>query len=392
MLKERSSAGGGRQRILGLLLLFLLLFVLLSILLTVLSCSHGGKKPASGFTGQVDTARMQAVYEEISTPYKFGLVLLPPDPSKKVDCPSVFREAGRWYMTYLVYDGRGYETWLAASSDLLSWIPVGPIISFSDSADWDDNQKAGYVALQEMEWGGGYTWQQYDGKTWMSYFGGSSRGYEAGVLSIGMAFTEEDPTLSHEWQRLEKPVLSPKDPDVRWWENSTMYKSSVIWDRRRLTGHPFVMYYNARGDSLNPQRGAERIGMAVSDDMVHWKRYGTDPVIDHHRGISGDAVIQKMGDLYVMFYFGAFWEGRSGAFNRFACSYDLVHWTDWDGPDLIAPSESYDAVFAHKSSVIKFEGTVYHFYCAVDRDQNRGIALAASADLGRSDLQFNSGE
>jgi predicted GH43/DUF377 family glycosyl hydrolase len=364
--------------------------LLLIALLPLAGCGPVKKKHNPDPSESVGPERMQAVYEEISTPFKYGLILVPPDPSKKFDCPSVFKKGGTWYMTYLVYDGRGYETWLAVSRDLLSWDPLGTIISFSDSTDWDDDQKAGYIALQDMEWGGSYEWKEYGGKYWMSYFGGSSKGYEAGILSIGIAFTEGDPTASHEWQRLGKPVLSPKDPDVRWWENSTMYKSSVIWDRRELTGHPFVMYYNARGDSLKPQRGAERIGMAVSDDMVHWQRYGDDPVINHHRGISGDAVIQKMDDVYVMFYFGAFWEGRPGAFNRFACSHDLVHWTDWEGPDLIAPSEPFDAVFAHKSSVIKTGGIVYHFYCAVNREDDRGIALAASADLGRSDLEFNS--
>ena len=366
------------------------IIILLSIFLICSGCNPGKKKRIADLPEVVEPVKMQSVYEEVRTPFKFGLVLVAPDPSKKVDCPSVFRSSGRWYMTYLVFDGRGYETWLAESRDLLSWVPVGTIMSFSDSADWDDDQKAGYIALQELEWEGGYEWQKYDGKYWMSYFGGSTKGYEAGILSIGIAFTGKNPTAGGEWQRLDKPVLSPKDKDVRWWENSTMYKSSVIWDRRELTGHPFVMYYNARGDSLKPQQGAERIGMAVSDDMVNWARFGRDPVINHHRGISGDAVIQKMGDLYVMFYFGAFWEGRPNAFNRFACSYDLVHWTDWEGPDLISPSEPYDAVFAHKSSVVKHDGIVYHFYCAVNSENDRGIALATSVDLGRSDLEFNS--
>lgn len=47
--------------------------------------------------------------------------------------------------------------------------------------------------------------------------------------------------------------------------------------------------------------------------------------------ITGDAHIQKMGDVYVMFYFSAFEPSRRyKAFNTFAASYDLVHWTDWD--------------------------------------------------------------
>jgi beta-galactosidase len=129
--------------------------------------------------------------------------------------------------------------------------------------------------------------------------------------------------------------------------------------------------------------------MAVSDDMVHWTRPRRDPVLDHLTGITGDPYIQKIGDVYVMFYFGAFWQGKGGAFNRFACSYDLVHWTDWTGPDLIEPSESYDEVFAHKSFVINYKGTVYHFYCGVDKKGNRGIAVATSSDKGKSGLGFS---
>ena len=32
---------------------------------------------------------MQQVYEEIKTPHKYGLVMVPENDSKKIDCPSV---------------------------------------------------------------------------------------------------------------------------------------------------------------------------------------------------------------------------------------------------------------------------------------------------------------
>ena len=44
-----------------------------------------------------------------------------------------------------------------------------------------------------------------------------------------------------------------------------------------------------------------------SGDMMNWKRFGRNPVINHHKGISGDAIIQKIKDVWVMFYFGVFW-------------------------------------------------------------------------------------
>ena len=128
--------------------------------------------------------------------------------------------------------------------------------------------------------------------------------------------------------------------------------------------------------------------MNVSNDMIHWKRFGTDPVVHHPTGITGDPVIQKIGDVWVMFYFGAFWQPRKDAFNRFACSYDLVHWTDWTGDDLIHSSEPYDDLYAHKSFVVKYNGIVYHFYCAVNKKQQRGIAVATSKDLGKSKVDF----
>jgi len=338
----------------------------------------------------VSKEKMQEIYEEVKTPYKYGLVMVPDDNSKKIDCPTVFRKGDKWFMTYFIFDGRGYETWLAQSNDLLHWDNMGKVMAFTDTTDWDSNQKAGYPSLQDPEWGGSYKLEQFDGKYWMPYFGGNSRGYEKGLLSIGMAHTEKDPTTVHLWDRQKEPIFMATDKDARWWENSTIYKTWVLFDRSRTTGYPFVMYYNARGDSINPNRGAERIGMAVSKDMINWERFGTDPVINHHKGISGDAVIQKIDDVWVMFYFGAFWPTRKDydAFNRFACSYDLVNWTEWDGKDLVFPSEPYDNWFAHKSYVVKHDGVVYHFYCATNHDQQRGIAVATSKDLGNSELTY----
>ncbi|SEW22323.1 alpha-L-rhamnosidase [Chitinophaga sp. YR573] len=340
-------------------------------------------------TNLPDSNTMKAIYSKIKTPYKYGLVMTPSDNSKKMDCPSIFRKDDKWYMVYIVFDGKGYETWLAKSNDLLHWKTLGKMMSFSDSTNWDATQKAGYIALQDYQWGGSYKWNEYNGQHWMSYIGGAEHGYEQGLLSIGIAHTNKDITTPHEWQRLDKPVLKATDKDVRWWENNTIYKSSIIHDKDKITGYPFVMYYNAKGDSLKPKRGKERIGMAVSNDMEHWIRYGKEPVLDHFTGITGDAVIQKINNIWVMFYFGAFWKNRPNAFNRFACSYDLVHWQDWQGEDLITSSEKYDERFAHKSFVIYYNGVVYHFYCAVNKADQRGIAVATSKDMGKSKITFS---
>lgn len=355
-----------------------------------------------GFVAQQNTpARkvtqetMASIYEEIRTPYKYGLALAPADNQHKIDCPTVFRKDGKWYMTYLVYDGksgkdgRGYETWMAESDNLLEWTTKGRVLSFRDGK-WDANQRGGYPALPDMEWGGSYELQTYRKKYWMTYIGGANPGYETGPLKIGLAWTSaRDLVNATEWKAQDKPLLSPDDADGQWFENITQYKSTVYYDKDKTLGKPFVLFYNAGGVHPETKVKAERIGIALSDDMKNWKRYPGNPVFTHEEGITGDAHIQKMGDVYVMFYFSAFRADRPyKAFNTFACSYDLVNWYDWKGDDLIIPSKEYDNLFAHKSYVVKHEGVVYHFYCAVNQHDQRGIAVATSRPLGRSQLRF----
>ncbi|UCG59342.1 MAG: hypothetical protein JSU70_07490 [Phycisphaerales bacterium] len=329
-------------------------------------CVLTSKPPAR----EIGRETMRTIYEEIKTPHKYG-VILKGERGKKVDCPSVFRHGDRWYMIYIIFDGSGYETAIAESQDLLKWKPLGKILRFREGT-WDARQAAGFVALQEHIWGGSYELQKYEGKYWLSYIGGALEGYETDPLAMGIAWTL-DPTKPVEWNRLEKPVLSRDQPDVREFEALTQYKSNIIYDKEGTLGYPFVMFYNGKKN-----HGYERIGMAVSNDMKRWVRYGAEPVIDNGKGISGDPQITHIGEVWVMFYFGAGWKPK--AFDTFACSYDLAHWTKWDGPDLVEPSEAWDQTYAHKPWVLKHNGIVYHFYCAVG-DQGRVIALATSKDL-----------
>lgn len=347
---------------------------------------------------EVSQSRMQAIYEEAKTPYKYGLAVAPTDNYHKIDCPTVFREGDKWYMTYVIYngksglDGRGYETWLSESDNLLEWRTLGRVLSYRDGM-WDCNQRGGFPALPDMEWGGSYALQTYKGKHWMTYLGGEGTGYESvnKPLYIGLAWTDQSIGKAHEWNAPDAPVMSIHDKDAQWWEKLTQYKSTVYWDKSKSLGAPFVMFYNAAGYHPETNLKAERVGIALSKDMKKWKRYPGNPVFAHEASgmITGDAHIQKMGDVYVMFYFSAFEPSRKyKAFNTFAASYDLVNWSDWKGEDLIIPSKNYDELFAHKSYVIKHEGVVYHFYCAVNNADQRGIAVATSRPMGRSLVRF----
>ena len=375
---------------------------------------------------------MERIYQEVRTPYKYGMVVAPTDNYHKIDCPTVFRVGDKWLMTYVVYngkdglDGRGYETWMATSDDLLHWQTQGRLLSYpADTTRWDANQRGGFPALIDWTWGGSYELGQYKGRHWMTYIGGHGTGYEAvrEPLNIGMAWTQGDITQAHEWQTEDRPLLSIHDKDVQWWEKLVQYKSTIYEVKNEkgkvnnatphsqrenllppeLHKYRFIMFYNAGG--VNPANSlkAERIGIALSNDLKKWKRYDANPVYYHEAPgiITGDAQIVRMdgsvlgglatesSPLYVMFYFSAYNPARKyNAYNTFAVSRDLIHWQDWEGADLIVPSKPYDEMFAHKSYVVKHDGVVYHFYCAVNNDQQRGIAVATSVPMGRSDVRF----
>lgn len=350
----------------------------------------------SGLSAQVNSvsqAEMQKIYDEVKTPFKYGLVVVPEDKTKMTDCPVVFRHKNKWLMTYFVFDGKGYETWLAESENLLNWKTKGRILSFRNGA-WDSSQRGAYPALPDMEWARTYKLQSYKGKYWMTYIGGANSGYEAVPLKIGLAWTKKNNLgKAIEWESQDTPLLSPEDKNRQWFDSITQYKSTVYWDKSKTLGAEFVMFYNAAG--INPTNGlkAERIGIALSDNMTTWKRYDGNPVFAHEEKntITGDAHIQKLNDLYVMFYFSAHNPTRKyKAYNTFAVSRDLIYWYDWQGDDLVIPSEEYDKRYAHKSYVVKWKGVTYHYYCAVNNNRQRGIAVATSKDMGKSEVDYPS--
>ena len=328
----------------------------------------------------VDTNPMVKIFDEVKTPFKYGVVIKGGSTNELVDCPTVFRRGKHWFMMYVAISNKvGYQTFLAQSDDLLHWQKLGKILSFTPTNNWDAWQADGAIALCDYRWDGTHEPEKFGGKYWLSYIGGAKPGYETDPLSVGIAWSK-NLTQVKEWNRIsENPILSGKDADAREFEKKTLYKTQIIHDEKESLGWPFIAFYNGK-----LKNGFERIGMAVSRDMIHWARYGTNSVVangeEKQRGMSGDPQLVKIGNVWTMFYFGAGWQPK--AFDTFACSYDLVHWTKWEGANLVEPSENFDQTYAHKPWVVKWNGVVYHFYCAVG-GEGRVIAVATSKDLRR---------
>ena len=75
----------------------------------LLGWSLAGAPPAA-----VPPEKMREIYETVKTPYKRGMVLTP-EKGEMLDNPSVFRHKDAWYMIFIRFDGKGYETHLAKS-------------------------------------------------------------------------------------------------------------------------------------------------------------------------------------------------------------------------------------------------------------------------------------
>jgi hypothetical protein len=318
---------------------------------------------------RVGEAAMAAVFEEAKTPHK--RVILRGEPGTNLDAPAVFRHGGRWLMLYVAERGTVHETMLAECSDLVVWTPRGRALGPSGEG-WDRTVAVGTPSLQDPSWEGPHGLATHEGKYWMSYFGAREHRSEKGT-GIGMAWTR-DPSNPGGWTRLaENPVLHPGQPGAARWENRSLLKNFVMRDPEERLGFPFLMYYEGEEET-----GVRRIGLAVSRDLVRWERRG-EALFNHGGGLSGRPQVVRIGDLWTMFYFGAFW--KPDGFDTFACSYDLAHWTTArEDQFLLRPTESWDRKFAHKPWMLKHEGVVYHFYCA-EGSQGRVIALATSRPL-----------
>ena len=316
---------------------------------------------------------LEKIYEQLKTPHKYGAVLKLD--GRMTDSPIIFKRDGKYYMSFISIDNAcktGYTTHIAESHDLLHWEVLGEILT--GHSEWDHAQSGGYAQLQDNRFGGSNELLTIDGKYLFAYIGGNLSGYESDPLSMGIATTDDFLNFDA-YKKHSRPVLSGSDADARAGETLTIYKADMFYDSKKTLGYPYVNAYNAKDES---QR--ESIFLAVSNDGVCWKRYGNEAIIpvtecrDSVR-INGDPQIIMVDGYYVMLYF--IYDKEAGAYNTFAVSSDLVHWTKWDGAPLVKSEYDWESVFAHKQWVIKENGVVYHYYCAVNESE-RFIALATS--------------
>lgn len=295
----------------------------------------------------------------------------------KTDVPTIYQLPNdkKWYMTFIGFDGVGYQSFVAESSDLIQWSSKGLAMGYGPKGSFDHGGRVlGAFLYKSYDIKSPRILKKYDNKFY-SLYGAYPRqgGYELRPGYEGVAWSEEGRT----WQRAKKnPILSIYQLDCAIWEQDCIYQPWLIEHK----GKYFNFYNAANGDE-------EQIGIAISDDLLNWRRYKNNPVIpigpegSFNQNFSSDGKVFWDTDHWVMFFFGV---GKNGAHIMIAFSRDLYHWTV--DPDPLYKSggnpSGLDEKFAHKISLVwnPQNQTYYMFYNAVGK-KGRGIGLITSKPL-----------
>jgi len=311
---------------------------------------------------------------DLKTPHKIGRLVVKSTgkrgafDSESVDVPFVFRDGNRFLMTYVGYDGAGYQTGLASSDDLIDWKPEGLLIARDPRSPVTSWNVALSWILRENELFSAGSLRKIDGTYLGTYHAYPRPGYEEGPAVIGLCRSRD----LAKWE-IEPPCLRAEDG--AGWERGGLYKSCLLEHEGA-----YYLFYNAKTEG---RRWTEQTGFAASRDLKTWTRFAGNPVLPNGGPGSPDEVfasdpcVLRYRDRWAVFYYSL--DRKGVARDLLAISGDLRRFRKCAGVLIdVGPPGSVDSQYAHKPSVIWRDGILFHFYCAVSREHGRGISFAAS--------------
>lgn len=317
------------------------------------------------------------------TPYKIGRLVLAADPapqsfdSRSVDCPFVFRHDSPFYMTYIGWDGTGYQTGLASSADLIHWQKAGSILRRDPASAITRYNVAMNWILRDLNLRSKGELHRVNGRYLGVFHAYPNPGLEEGPAVIGLCWSDN----LRDWT-IGDVVLQPAEGAP--WEQGGLYKPCLV-----EKAGTYYLFYNAKSRNLPKSEGGgwrEQTGVATSTDLKTWKRFGGNPVIRNgppgspDERFASDPCVMTDGGKWLLFYFGL--DRKGAARDLLAIGDDPFHFQKENGILIdTGPPGSVDATYAHKPSVIWHNGALYHFYCAVSGkwpNETRGISVACS--------------
>ncbi len=334
---------------------------------------------------QVETTT-EDLLRHLRTPHKFPELVLEAAYNEDefdalaTDCAFIFRHKRRYYMTYIGFDGVGYRTGLASSTDLVRWEKEGMILDRGEAGSVTEFNAALTWIVRENDLFGDGKLKKFDARYLGTYHAYPQAGYETGPAAIGLCSSAD----FRKW-RVKDPFLRASDPDAGAWERGGLYKSCLVEHAGK-----YYLFYNAKTEGAP---WTEQTGLATSKDLKTWKRHEANPVIPvGPKGgfddvFCSDPCVLRYGNTWVMFYYTLSSDGR--ARDTVAFSDDLLDWRKSNEILIdVGPPGSIDSTYAHKPAIFTKDGILYHYYCAVsparekhidaEIHETRGIALAVS--------------
>jgi predicted GH43/DUF377 family glycosyl hydrolase len=315
--------------------------------------------------------------DALRTPYKLNRLVVAASKeadafdAQSADVPFVFCHGHRFYMTYVGFDGEGYQTGLASSSDLINWRKEGLILRRDPKSPVTRYNAALTWILRENDVFSPGRLKKVHGRYLGTYHAYPKPGLEEGAAVIGLCWSKD---LFH-WE-LEAPCLRPEDGQP--WEHAGLYKACLF-----EYGGTYYLFYNAKDRAMNWQ---EQTGFASSVDLKNWVRFSGNPVLRNgppgspDERFASDPCVLRYGDQWAVFYYGL--DARGVARDFVALAHDFRQVTKCEGFLIdVGPAGSVDSTYAHKPSLVFRHGALYHFYCAVSPEYGRGISVATSRPI-----------
>ena len=194
---------------------------------------------------------------------------------RNADCPCVYQLPGqpdKWFMSFIAFDGHGYNSFVAESTNLVQWTHPRLAMGFGPPGEFDfGGCVIGAFLYESYDVKAPRVLKRREGKYWTLY-GCYPRqgGYELRPGYEGVASSDDGLT----WHRAKNaPIQSVQDPDCGAWEKDCIYQPWLVEYRGR-----FFDFYNAANG------GTEQTGLAFSTDLLHWMRYPANPVIRNREG------------------------------------------------------------------------------------------------------------
>lgn len=235
--------------------------------------------------------------------------------------PSVILHEGVYYNLYSGFDGKSWHTGLATSSDGLNWTRRGRVLSPTPGA-WDGE----YIAANGSA--------LFAGGEFLYW-------YQGGRLpAVGLARSKD---AAH-WIKHGEPVLAP-GPRGSWDERGVADPYVVRF------GEWFYLYFLGQDRARR-----QRLGVARSRDGVRWEKLKSNPILE--LGEPGAFDETGLGEPAVWPWQGRYWMAYTGRDRRehrrigLAWSEDGIHWRRMPAETVLEGTQPWNAKVVCDPSVL----------------------------------------